>query len=130
MADQRNSIPDPRSSWREWMSQRENQLNSLFNELMSTEGYGRAMGLVTKILVSMQKSTNEALEHYFTMLRLPTRSDVIDLAERLSNIESRLLAIETNLRQLGGSPEKNGAVDPLMKPPRTKKPAAGKGGAS
>lgn len=130
MADQRSSTSDPRSSWREWMSQRENQLNSLFNELMSTQGYGRAMGLVTKILVSMQKSTNEALEHYFSTLRLPTRSDVIDLAERLSNIESRLLAIETNLRQLGGSTGNNGNVDPLVKPPRTKRPPVGKGGAS
>jgi hypothetical protein len=130
MADQRNSAPDPLSSWREWMSQRESQLNSLFNEVMSTEGYGRVMGLVTKLFVSMQKSTSEGMERYFTALSLPTRSDVIDLAERLSTIESRLLAIETHLQKLSGSSAAEGVqAAAAMRPPRTKRPAAGKGGA-
>jgi hypothetical protein len=129
MADQRNSTADPLSSWREWMAQRETQLNSLFNELMSTEGYGRAMGLVTKLLVSIQKSSNEGMERYFSALRLPTRGDVIDLAERLSGIEARLLAIEGNLRKLGGAADGVERPAPALKPPRTRKPAAGKGGA-
>ena len=130
MADRRNAAPDPFSSWREWMAQRETQLNSLFNELMSTDGYGRVMGMVTKALVSMQKSTSEGMERYFTALSLPTRSDVVDLAERLSAIESRLLAIETDLHQLTGSRANDGALAaPSIRPPRTKKPATGKAGA-
>jgi hypothetical protein len=128
MADHRNSAPDPVSSWREWMSQRESQLNTLFNELMSTDGYGRAMGLATNLLLSIQKSTNEGMERYFTALRLPTRSDVLDLAERLSSIESRLLAIELSLRKLAGSTDRDKTPVPSLKPPRTKKPFAGKGG--
>jgi len=112
------------------MSQSENQLNTLFNELMATDGYGRLMGLVTKLGVSMQKSMSENMERYFSALSLPTRSDVIDLAQRLSTIETRLLAIEANLRKLTGST----AIDvspivPSIRPPRTRKPAAGKGSA-
>ncbi len=130
MADQRNSASDPLSSWREWMSQSETQLNSLFNELMATEGYSRVMGLVTKLGVSMQKSMSEGMERYFTALSLPTRSDIIDLAQRLSTIESRLLAIENNLRKLTGTTAADAAsAAPLIRPPRTKKPAGSKGGA-
>jgi hypothetical protein len=130
MPDQRGPTFDPLSSWREWMSQRETQLNSLFNDLMSTEGYSRVMGVVTKALVSMQKSTSEGMERYFTALSLPTRSDVIDLGERLATIESRLLAIETSLHKIAGTTAtENSSLTPSIRPPRTKKPASAKGGA-
>lgn len=130
MAEQRNASSEALSSWREWMSQSEGQLNNLFNELMATDGFGRAMGLVTKLVVSMQKSMGEGMERYFTALSLPTRSDVIDLAQRLSTIETRLLAIETNLRKLTGSSTIDASpIVPSMRPPRTKKPAAGRGDA-
>ena len=90
MADQRNSRSDPVASWREWMAQSESRLNVLFNEVMATDGYGRLMGGLTKILVSMQKTMTEGMERYFTALSLPTRSDVLDLGQRLSMIETRL----------------------------------------
>jgi hypothetical protein len=112
------------------MTQSEGQLNNLFNELMATEGYGRVIGLVTKLGVSMQKSMVDGMERYFTALSLPTRSDVMDLAARLSTIETRLLAIETNLRKLTGSTAIDASpIVPSIRPPRTKKPAAGRGGA-
>jgi len=129
MAEHRNTTSNPLSSWREWMTQSENQINSLFNELMATEGYSRVIGLVTKLGVSMQRSMAEGMERYFTALSLPTRSDVIELAQRLSVIESRLLAIENSLRKLTGTSAIDFTSTPLARPPRTKKPSASKGGA-
>lgn len=102
MADQRTSPSDPVASWREWMSQSESRLNALFNEVMATDGFGRVMGGLTKVCVSMQKSMTEGMERYFTALSLPTRSDVIDLGQRLSMIESRLLSIENSLARIAG----------------------------
>jgi len=129
MADQRNSSSDPLSSWREWMSQSETRLNSLFNEVMATDGYSRVMGTLTKVFVSMQKSMGEGMERYFTALSLPTRSDVIDLGKRLSMIESRLSAIEAGLGKLAGPAAVNGeSAASGPRPPRTKKPSSGKGG--
>lgn len=128
MADQRNSPSDPVASWREWMSQSETRLNALFNEVMATDGYSRVMGGFTKVLVSMQKSMSEGMERYFTALSLPTRSDVVDLAQRLSMIESRLLSIENSLAKIAGA-DTHGAEAraALPRPPRTKKPASAKG---
>jgi hypothetical protein len=131
MADQRNSPSDPIASWRDWMTQSESRLNALFNELMATDGYGRLMGGLTKVFVSMQKSMTEGMERYFTALSLPTRSDVVDLGERLSLIESRLFAMESILVKLAGPGTHEEEIKAaLPRPPRTKKPATGNGAAS
>jgi len=131
MADQKNSTGEAFASWREWVAQSEAQVNKLLNEVMGTESYTRVLGGVTKVLVSTQKSTGEALERYFTALSLPTKSDLLNVGERLSLIESRLTAIETLLARLAGvslpSVESSTGVP---RPPRTKKPSSSKGGAN
>jgi hypothetical protein len=129
MADAKGSTSEAFSSWRDWVNQSETQLNKLLNDVMATEGYTRVLGGFTKILVSMQKTTTESLERYFSALSLPTRSDVIELGQRLSSIESRLAVLEEILGRLApkgaGS---SGAAAAVPRPPRTKKPSA-KGGA-
>jgi hypothetical protein len=131
MADQRNSPSDAMASWRDWMTQSESRLNALFNDLMSTDGYGRVIGGLTKVFVSMQKSMTKGMERYFTALSLPTRGDVVDLGERLSLIESRLLAMENILAKLAGPDTHGGDAKAMVpRPPRTKKPATGNGAAS
>jgi hypothetical protein len=128
MADQRNSRSDPVASWREWMSQSESRLNAVFNEVMATDGYGRLMGGLTKIFVSMQKTMTEGMERYFTALSLPTRSDVLDLGQRLSMIETRLLSIETNLAKIAGPDADDRELRVAApRPPRTKRPSTERG---
>jgi hypothetical protein len=75
----------------------------------------------------MQKNTGEAMERYFSALSLPTRSDLIEVGERLSTIETRLAAIEEILARMSGvsaSGSESAAAGP--RPPRTKKPAVAK----
>jgi hypothetical protein len=129
MADQKNSASEAFASWRDWVAQSETQVNKLLNDVMGTEGYTRILGGLTKVFVSMQKNTGEALERYFTALSLPTRSDVLEVGLRLSVIESRLAAMETLLaRMAGGNASSIDSVAAVPRPPRTKKPNAAKGG--
>jgi hypothetical protein len=129
MADQKNSASEAFASWRDWVAQSETQVNKLLNDVMGTEGYTRILGGLTKVFVSMQKNTGEALERYFTALSLPTRSDVLEVGLRLSVIESRLAAMETLLaRMAGGNASSIQSVAAVPRPPRTKKPNAVKGG--
>jgi hypothetical protein len=129
MADQKNSAGEAFASWRDWVAQSETQVNKLLNDVMGTEGYTRILGGLTKVFVSMQKNTGEALERYFTALSLPTRSDVLEVGLRLSVIESRLAAMETLLaRMAGGNASSIDSVAAVPRPPRTKKPNAAKGG--
>jgi hypothetical protein len=127
MADAKGSTAEAFSSWRDWVTQSENQLNKLLNDVMATEGYTRVLGGFTKVLVSMQKTTAESLERYFSALSLPTRSDVGDLGQRLSSIEERLGRLEEILERLAPKSASSGAAT-TPRPPRTKKPGA-KGGA-
>jgi hypothetical protein len=130
MADQRNSSSDIATSWRDWMSQSETRLNAILNEVMATDGYGRVLGVVTKVMVTMQKSMSEGMERYFTALSLPTRSDVVELGERLSRIESRLHSIEDEMAKLAGPKQRDSHTRTASpRPPRTRKPAAAKGDA-
>ena len=130
MAEAKNSPTDPFAAWRDWMSQSETRVNGLLNEVMATEGFGRVMGVVTKAMVSMQKSMGEGMERYFSALSLPTHSDVVDIAKRLSTIESRLHTIETRIGRLAGADTNESEnVVQMPRPPRTRKPANGKGGA-
>ena len=131
MADQKHSTGEAFASWREWVAQSETQVNKLLNDVMGTESYTRVLGGLTKVFVSTQKSTGEALERYFTALSLPTRSDLLNVGERLSLIESRLTAMETILARLAGvsvsSVESSAGVP---RPPRTKKPLSSKSGST
>jgi hypothetical protein len=129
MADQKNSIGEAFASWRDWVARSETRVNKLLNDVMGTDGYTRVLGGLTKVFVSMQKNTGEALERYFTALSLPTRSDVVELGQRLSLIESRLTSMETILsRVAGGGASASGSPTAAPRPPRTKKPSAAKGG--
>ena len=129
MTDQKNSAGEALASWRDWVAQSETQVNKLLNDVMGTEGYTRVLGGLTKVFVSMQKNTGEAMERYFTALSLPTSSDLLDVGQRLSMIESRLTAIEAILGRLAGGGASGGkSATPVPRPPRTKKPSAAKGG--
>ena len=127
MADQKNSAGEAFASWREWVSQSETQVNKLLNDVMGTEGYTRLLGGLTKVFVSMQKNSGEAMERYFTALSLPTRSDLIEVGARLSTIETRLAAIEKILAHMSGVRASGGeSAGAAPRPPRTKKPVAEK----
>ena len=129
MADQKNSAGEAFASSRDWVAQSETQVNKLLNDVMGTEGYTRILGGLTKVFVSMQKNTGEALERYFTALSLPTRSDVLEVGLRLSVIESRLAAMETLIARMAGvNASGSSSVAAVPRPPRTKKPNAAKGG--
>jgi polyhydroxyalkanoic acid synthase PhaR subunit len=113
--------PDPFQLWRDWLSQSERQWNEFFNNMMSTDEYGQAMGRMMDAYLTTQRSMSEAMGRYFTALNVPTRTDVLTLGNRLSDIEDRLAAIETGIARLGPDAAKP-KTQARPKPARTKKP--------
>lgn len=120
---------DPFAAWREWVGQSERQWNAFLNEAMATDEFGQSMGQFMDVYLNMQRGMNEVMGRYLTALNLPSRSDVLSLANRLSDIEGRLSAIEDTLHELrkraeDHGPGINGKVDdvPAPKPPRIRKP--------
>ena len=116
---------DPFALWRDWLSNSERQWNAFLNEAMSTDQFSQSMGRFMDVYLNLQKSMNETMGRYFSVLNMPTRTDVLSLGTRLSAIEERLTALEAATARL--APPTAAAADRAStaaapRPARTKKP--------
>ena len=121
MAERSSAPKDPFDVWREWLDRTERQVNSVLNDAMSSRQFGQVQSKLMEVMLGFQKSMNEATQRYFSTLNVPTRGDVIGLAERLGEIEERLAAIEHLLRS-GSGPTPRSVRRPAVKPKRTRRP--------
>jgi hypothetical protein len=76
-------------------------LSRMMIEVVNTDAYARATGMMLDAWLSDSAPFRQALEQTMTRvatgLNVPARSDVIGLAERLTNIETRLDDLEAKL---------------------------------
>ncbi|MFN0096723.1 MAG: hypothetical protein ACKVVT_18350 [Dehalococcoidia bacterium] len=123
MAD---AATDPLGMWRDWLTQSERQWNGFMNEMMATDQFSQGMGKMMDVYLTMQKSMNDAMGRYFSAINVPTRTDVLSIGNRLSEIEERLGGIETAIRAMAAANGHTGQAAPeaaaAVRPPRTKRP--------
>ncbi len=116
--------PDIAQMWRSWLTETERQWNAFFNNVMDTDSFGRLLGGYMEIYGTFQRLVAHNIERSLSTVNVPTRSDIVDLSERLSNVEERLTSIESSLRALAeavGHPAQPAAVTQL-RPRRTRRP--------
>ena len=119
-----NNRPDVVQLWRNWLTDTERQWNAFFNDVMGTDSFGRLLGGYMEIYGTFQRLVAQNMERSLSTLNVPTRSDIVDLSERLSSVEERLTSIESSLRALAeavGHPTQPAAVTQL-RPRRTRRP--------
>jgi hypothetical protein len=109
--------------WRNWLTETERQWNSFFSEVMSRDSFGRVSGSYMEVYSVIQRTLNQGMERYLNTFNLPTHSDVVELSERLHNIEERLASLEANLSNLASASgvETTASVTQL-RPRRTRRP--------
>src|SRR2546422_1255272 len=109
--------------WRNWLTESERQWNSFFNDVMGTDSFGRLAGNYMEAYSVLQRALNEGMERYLNTFNLPTHSDVVEIGERLHNIEERLANLEANLSNIALSAGVTvGAPVTRLQPRRTRKP--------
>ena len=116
--------PDVGQLWRNWLVDTERQWNAFFNDVMGTDSFGRFLGGYVEIYSTVQRLVAQNMERSLSTLNVPSRSDIVELSERLGGVEERLAAIESNLRALAeavGHPSQPAAVTQL-RPRRTRRP--------
>ncbi len=116
--------PDVGQLWRNWLVDTERQWNAFFNDVMGTDSFGRFLGGYMEIYSTFQRLVAQNMERSLSTLNVPSRSDIVELSERLGGVEERLAAIESNLRALAeavGHPSQPAAVTQL-RPRRTRRP--------
>jgi polyhydroxyalkanoic acid synthase PhaR subunit len=117
---------DPFQAWRDWMSESERQWNSFLNDAMATDQFSQGMGQFMDVYLNTQKTLNDTFGRFLSAFNLPTRTDVLDLANRLTHIEDRLGAIESGLAASARANRSESSASPVAerdRPARTKQPA-------
>ena len=111
--------PDPAAMFRELVTQWERNFNALANQIMGTESFSRVMQEAQKVQLGVQQTTADVMARRLAALNMPTREDVIRVAEKLNEVDRRLARIET-LLDGGGSV----AGSDNTARPRTRRPPA------
>jgi hypothetical protein len=122
MADKGN---DPVAIWQTMIGEMEKGFNSFANQAMASPEFSKVVNQVGGATVSAQKQFGELMEKYLVTMNLPSRAQMIGMAERLQSIEGQLNEIKAMLQQMNavsGMTHDSTAAAP--RPPRTRRPPA------
>src|ERR1700687_4635954 len=123
MADKSN---DPAAMWQSMIGEMEKGFNAFANQAMASPEVSKVVNQVGGISAGAQKQLGDLMEKYLVGMTLPSRAQMVAMAERLQSIEGQLNEIKALLHQVhnnSAAPEAGYAGAP--KPPRTKRPPAG-----
>ncbi|WP_247001787.1 poly(R)-hydroxyalkanoic acid synthase subunit PhaE [Halosolutus gelatinilyticus] len=74
-----------------------NTANEAFKEVMSTTAFARMTGETVGDVLELQQQADEAAEETLHTLGLPTESDIVEVGDRLVELERRQHAVEQKL---------------------------------
>ena len=120
MADK--SSNDPVAIWQHMVGEMEKGFNAFANQAMASPEFSKVVNQVGGVSAGAQKQLGELMEKYLVGMNLPSRAQMVGMAERLQSIEGQLNEIKAMLHQLQNNPggPQGGAAAP--RPPRTKRP--------
>ena len=112
-----NKPYDPLEAFREMRDAYLNAMAKSMVDTVNTEGYAEATGKVLDTYLSMTSPAKEALDRSMLQaleqMSLPSRNDVLSLAERLTNVEMRIDDMDAKLDQLVQLAKRPAAPAPL-----------------
>jgi SMC interacting uncharacterized protein involved in chromosome segregation len=125
MADKSN---DPVALWQNMIGEMEKGFNAFANQAMASPQFSKVVNQVGGATAGAQKQLGELMEKYLLTMNLPSRSQMIGMAERLQSIEGQLSEIKAMLHQMqGAATDAPGGSPQAPKPPRTRRPPAAGG---
>ena len=125
MADKGN---DPAAIWQSMMGEMEKGFNSFANQAMASPEFSKVMNQVGGATAGAQKQLGDLMEKYLLSLNLPSRTQLVGMAERMQSMEGQLNEIKAMLVQMNrnnGAPDDGHGATP--RPPRTKRPPSADG---
>jgi len=124
MAEKSN---DPAAIWQNIMGEMEKGFNSFANQAMASPEFSKLVNQVGGVSAGAQKQLGDLMEKYLVSMNLPSRAQMVSMAERLQSIEGQLNEIKAMLHQQhtsSGAPDSHSAAP---RPPRTKRPPSAEG---
>jgi len=123
-----DKLNDPAQVWQSMLAEMEKNFNSVANQIMGSEQFSKVTHQLTGASVGAQKAIGELMERYLVGMNLPSRAQMVSMAERLQSIEGQLNEIKALLNSMNGGAGSSGSSAP--KPPRTKLPPSASGGST
>jgi hypothetical protein len=120
MADKSN---DPVAIWQTMVGEMEKGFNAFANQAMASPEFSKVVNQVGGVTAGAQKQLGDLMEKYLASMNLPSRAQMVGMAERLQSIEGQLNEIKATLHQMqtsSGAPQ-DGSAD-AARPRRTRKP--------
>ena len=116
---------DPVALWQQMIGEMEKGFNAFANQTMSSPEFSKAMNQAGGAGAGAQKQFGDFMEKYLLNMNLPSRAQMVGMAERLQNIESQLNEIRLLLRQMNAvAGMTQDSMAAASRPPRTKRPPA------
>ncbi len=115
----------PDESFREMVTDWERNFDKFANQFMGTDTFTRGMKQVQDTQMVMRKMVQDFMAKQLEGANMPSREDVVNLAETVHGLDRRLARIEDLLAQVlsNATPARD-----RPGPPRTKKPSTSTGG--
>jgi hypothetical protein len=116
---------DPIAVWQKMIGEMEKGFNAFANRTMASPEFSKTVNQAGGAAAGAQKQLGDFMEKYLVSMNMPSRAQMVGMAERLQSIESQLNEIKALLVQINA---KAGGAQPAAsspsKPPRTKRPPA------
>jgi hypothetical protein len=125
MADKNN---DPVVLWQTMIGEMEKGFNSLANQAMTSPEFSKVMNQAGGVAAGTQKQLGELMEKYLLAMNLPSRAQLVGMAERLQSIEGQLNEIKALLQQVHHNSAAPADGYGTPRPPRTRRPPSPEGG--
>src|SRR5215475_11962467 len=107
------------------LGEMEKGFNTFANQAMTSPQFSKAMNQAGGATVGAQKQLGNLMERYLLAMNMPSRAQMVEMAERLQSIEGHLNDIKALLQQMSvnAAPPPQPAAIAAPKPPRTKRPS-------
>ena len=117
-----NKSNDPVALWQTMIGEMEKGFNAFANQAMTSPEFSKAMNQAGGVTAGAQKQFSELMEKYLLSMNLPSRAQMIGMAERLQSIEGQLNEIKAMLGQMNAASGGASGYAWVARPPRTKRP--------
>src|ERR1700710_2803439 len=100
MADKSN---DPVAIWQNMIGEMEKGFNAFANQAMASPQFSKVVNQVGGATAGAQKQLGDLMEKYLVSMTLPSRAQMVSMAERLQSIEGQLNEIKGMLNAMNSN---------------------------
>ena len=118
---------DPVALWQNMIGEMEKGFNAFANQAMASPQFSKAVNQMGGATAGAQKQLGELMEKYLVAMNMPSRAQMVGMAERLQSIEGQLNEIKAMLHQMQGAGNTSSGYSQTPRPPRTKRPPSADG---